>query len=65
MYRPDHPGAERSLDGAGAVHAPAPERAARKPYARPRLTRYGDVRGLTLGPSPGVGESGNPGVFKV
>jgi len=31
----------------------------------PRLRHHGDLRGLTLGPSPGVGESGNPAIFRV
>jgi hypothetical protein len=31
------------------------------PYDRPRLTAYGDLRGLTLGSSPGAGDSGSPG----
>lgn len=46
----------------------APEelaRRGRKPYRKPRLVLWGDLRGLTLGPSPGVGESGNPAMFKV
>lgn len=34
-------------------------------YVSPRLVRYGDVRDVTLGPSPGIGESGNPGVLRV
>ncbi len=38
---------------------------AKKPYAPPRLTAYGDLRTLTLGPSPGIGESGNPAVFRA
>lgn len=38
---------------------------AKKPYATPRLTTYGDLRTLTLGPSPGIGESGNPAVFRA
>lgn len=33
---------------------------AKRPYAPPRLVRYGDVRDVTLGPSFGSGESGNP-----
>ena len=39
--------------------------APRRPYQPPRLVRYGDVRDVTLGPSPGVGESGAPGVLKA
>ena len=39
--------------------------AAKKPYAKPRLIPYGDLRTLTLGPSPGIGESGNPAVFRA
>ena len=34
----------------------------KKYYSKPRLERLGDLRTLTLGGSPGVGESGNPGV---
>lgn len=37
----------------------------RKPWTRPRLRAHGDLRGLTLGPSPGLGESGNPAAFRV
>lgn len=36
----------------------------RRAWVRPRLEHYGDVRQLTLGPTPGVGESGNPAIFK-
>jgi hypothetical protein len=43
----------------------APASAARKPYATPKLTRYGDVRDVTLGPSPGTGESGSPLTFRI
>ena len=27
-------------------------------YQKPKLTCYGDVRDITLGPTPGLGESG-------
>ncbi len=37
----------------------------RKPYHRPKLTLWGDLRDLTMGPSPGIGESGNPALFKA
>lgn len=30
----------------------------RKPYSAPRLELYGDIRSLTLGGSPGTGDSG-------
>jgi hypothetical protein len=40
----------------------AADRAARKLYAPPRLVCLGDVRDLTLGGSPGSGDSGNPGI---
>ena len=33
--------------------------AARAPYQTPRLTELGDLRGLTLGGTPGGGESCN------
>lgn len=32
----------------------------RRSWARPALTVHGDLRELTMGPSPGLGESGNP-----
>ena len=35
----------------------------KRPYRKPRLIRYGDVRDLTLGGSIGFGESGNPNRF--
>lgn len=47
--------------------AVAPSAAPRKlrTWSPPRLRHHGDLRGLTLGPSPGLGESGNPAVFRV
>jgi hypothetical protein len=42
--------------------APDPEWAQtsrrRRPYSAPTLTYFGEVRGMTLGASPGVGDSG-------
>lgn len=38
---------------------------AKKPYSAPVLTCYGDVRDITLGPSIGVGESGNPTIRRA
>jgi hypothetical protein len=32
----------------------------RRTWTRPTLTVYGDLRQLTMGPSPALGESGNP-----
>lgn len=46
--------------GQNATQSPA-DLAARAPYQTPRLTELGDLRGLTLGFSGGVGESGNEG----
>ncbi len=37
----------------------------RKLYLKPYLEELGDLRDLTLGPSPGLEESGNPFVFKA
>lgn len=42
-----------------------PDAAGRTPWRAPFLRRLGDLRGLTLGPSPGTGESANPGIFRV
>jgi len=39
--------------------------AERRPWAPPRLRVLGELRGVTMGPSPGVGESGNPGMFRT
>lgn len=35
--------------------------AVRQPWVRPRLECFGDVRQVTMGGSPGVFESNNPG----
>jgi len=52
-----HPQATR---GRQRKHADAERpRSGRRAYRRPVLTRFGDVRGLTLGGSPGAGDSGN------
>ena len=40
--------------------ASGPTLASKKPFEGPRLTRLGDVRTLTMGPSPGIGDSGLP-----
>jgi hypothetical protein len=37
----------------------------RRPYQPPQLTACGDLREITLGPSPGIGESGSPAIFKA
>ena len=36
-----------------------------RPYVRPILTRFGDVRDLTMSSSPGTGESGYPLLYKL
>jgi hypothetical protein len=36
----------------------------RKPYRKLHLEALGDLRSLTLGGSPGTGESGNTFIFK-
>lgn len=41
--------------------AAASEQSVRRAYHPPVLSRYGDVRGLTLGGSPGFGDSGSGG----
>ncbi len=43
---------------------PEPARAdgSKKPYRKPELIHRGDVRDITMGPTPGVGESGNPSI---
>ncbi|NND82634.1 MAG: lasso RiPP family leader peptide-containing protein [Gammaproteobacteria bacterium] len=34
-------------------------------YEKPALTCYGDVRDITLGPTAGLGESGNALMFRA
>ena len=39
--------------------------ASRSPvWTKPVLSSYGDVRQLTMGPTPGTGESGSPLIYK-
>jgi hypothetical protein len=44
--------------------SPAAPEVIRKVYVKPRLEDLGDVRSLTLGGSPGPGESSGPGSRK-
>jgi hypothetical protein len=46
------------LAGDGAVIG------AKRPYGAPSLTCYGTIQVTTLGPTPGVGESGNPTILR-
>jgi hypothetical protein len=34
-------------------------------YVTPRVLALGDLRSVTLGPSPGINESGNPAVLRA
>jgi hypothetical protein len=34
-------------------------------WSTPRLTAYGDVRQLTMGVSPGINDSNNPGTLQA
>ena len=36
----------------------------KRPYSAPRLICYGDVRTMTMGGSPGLGDSGTEGIEK-
>lgn len=45
-----------STDNTGDPNCP--QRRGRKAYVPPTLVRYGDLRSLTLSPSPGTFESG-------
>ena len=42
----------------------APASKTRKPYTKPDLVPCGDVRDVTMGGSPGVGDSGNGALEK-
>jgi hypothetical protein len=35
----------------------------RKPYVKPQVLELGDMRTTTIGPTPGIGESGSPGTL--
>ena len=37
---------------------------AKRPYASPVLEELGDIGAVTLGPTPGNSESGNPNIFR-
>lgn len=45
-------------EGGGRGDGPAAGPARRRPYRAPALVFFGDLRDLTLGGSPGVGDSG-------
>jgi hypothetical protein len=47
------------------VEAPVEGTSKKRPYHSPALTVFGDLRDLTMGVSAGVGESGNPAVFRA
>jgi len=40
------------------------EKQCKRAYKPPRLTELGELLDVTMGPSPGLGESGNPAVFR-
>ncbi|GEM_PF-2348955 len=46
------------------VHAAVSSDAHKKPYVPPSLQPCGDVRDVTMGGSPGVGDSGNGALEK-
>jgi len=56
---------EPATSGNRSSCADGPVPPPRRRWAAPRLIRFGDVRQLTMGPTPGVGESGNGAIFKV
>lgn len=37
----------------------------RAPWQTPRIEILGDLRQLTMGPSPGTGDSANPAIFQA
>ena len=36
----------------------------RLPYKKPQIVTFGDIRDVTLGMTPGIGDSGNPALFR-
>lgn len=39
--------------------------ARRRAYSPPRVRALGELRDVTMGPSPGVGETGSPSLFRA
>ena len=62
MTAPNNPARSDTLTQENQILAPTSN--LKRPYLRPTLRCYGEIRDVTLGPSPGTGESGNPGVFR-
>jgi hypothetical protein len=52
---------EKEKPGVDPLQTPTSQSTVRKrrPYVSPRLETYGDIRTLTTGGSPGVGDSGS------
>lgn len=40
-------------------------RAGRRSYSPPKVRALGELRDVTMGPSPGVGETGSPSLFRA
>jgi hypothetical protein len=55
----------RPAAAARASHGNVCPDGGRRPWSPPRLRVLGELRGVTMGPSPGVGESGNPALFRT
>lgn len=53
------------IEGAAIDAGNALEKRVGRPYRSPTLVIHGDVRSLTLGPSPGIGESGLPLILRA
>lgn len=47
-----------SMNEAPLSHSNKSDSSEHRSYETPRLIVYGDVRDVTLGPTPGIGESG-------
>lgn len=41
-----------------STRTPEPQAMGRRAYRTPKLTVFGDIRGITLGGSPGISDSG-------
>ncbi|MBI4817187.1 MAG: lasso RiPP family leader peptide-containing protein [Deltaproteobacteria bacterium] len=51
-----------ALSGSGeGTRAEATDRARLERWSAPRLEKHGELRDITLGGSPGIGDSGTPG----
>ena len=62
MSEPTRSTAAAAAQGEPTSPASVAQAATKRPWVRPTLVRYGDLRDVIMGGSPGSLESNNPGV---